>query len=75
MKKQLLTLILLTLGYAATTEAKHKSNHIKNGDTVAINSKEQPTVPVGVTVTKIGKDQWSITNNSGQSVQIQRKRK
>lgn len=75
MKKQLFAFTLLTLGFAATGEAKHHNKYTTvqpNGGTTVVKSKKQPQVPAGVTVTKISKNKWRVTNNSGQAVQVRR---
>ncbi len=87
MKKQLLALTLLALGFTATSEAKykHSSVTVQPGGTSYVYSKTQPTVPAGVTVTQATrtkngktkriKGKWQITNNSTQAVQVQARKK
>ena len=69
MKKQLL-IVALALGFVATTECHKQKNKNKNTyqltplSSVTVKANKPPVVPAGVTVTKIGKKRYRLTNTN-----------
>jgi hypothetical protein len=77
MKKQLL-MIALTLGFVATTQCKKtQSYQLSSGGSITVSSKRMPSVPAGVTATKVNgkKNRWVLTNTGTSTVTVRGKRK
>lgn len=76
MKKQLL-IVALALGFVATTNCGKKSHQLTSGSSIEVKSKGMPSVPAGVTATKVNgkKNRWLITNTGTTTVTVRAKKR